>query len=134
MSSISDLFSLDGKVALVTGAATGIGESIAGVLAAAGAHVVVTDIDADGAGKVAAAIGERGYRADAVHLDVTDEASARSGIGQAIAQHGGQGTAAARRYASLPPLRRGQLDAFLQSLSSPPRDDERPELVQARRR
>ena len=55
-------------------------------------------------------------------------------IGQAIAQHGGQGAAAARRYASLPPLRKGQLDAFLQSLSSPPRDDERPDLAQARRR
>ena len=55
--SIAQLLSLDGKVALVTGAATGIGESIAGVLAAAGAHVVVTDIDADGAGE-----GGRGHR------------------------------------------------------------------------
>ena len=54
-------------------------------------------------------------------------------IGQAIAQHGGQGAAAARRYATLPAHRRGQLDAFLQSLSSPPRDDERPELAEARR-
>ena len=54
-------------------------------------------------------------------------------IGQAIAQHGGQGAATARRYASLPTLRRGQLDAFLQSLSSPPPEDERPELSEARR-
>jgi NAD(P)-dependent dehydrogenase (short-subunit alcohol dehydrogenase family) len=87
--SIAQLLSLDGKVALVTGAATGIGESIATVLAAAGAHVVVTDIDLDGAAKVAAAIEERGHRAEAVHLDVTDEASARSGIGAAVESGGG---------------------------------------------
>jgi CxxC motif-containing protein (DUF1111 family) len=55
-------------------------------------------------------------------------------IAQAIAQHGGQGAAAARRYANLPPLRRGQLDAFLQSLSSPPLEDEETDLAQARRR
>ena len=51
--SIGQLLSLDGKVALVTGAATGIGEAIAGVLAAAGAHVFVADIDDDGAERVA---------------------------------------------------------------------------------
>jgi 2-deoxy-D-gluconate 3-dehydrogenase len=87
--SIAQLLSLDGKVALVTGAATGIGESIATVLAAAGAHVVVTDIDVDGAAKVAAAIEERGHRADAVHLDVTDEASARAGVTAAVESGGG---------------------------------------------
>ncbi len=54
-------------------------------------------------------------------------------IGQAVAQHGGQGAAASRRYATLPAQRKGQLDAFLQSLSSPPREDERPELAEARR-
>ena len=54
-------------------------------------------------------------------------------ITQAVAHHGGQGAAAARRYAVLPAHRRGQLDAFLQSLSSSPRDDDRPELAEARR-
>jgi len=54
-------------------------------------------------------------------------------IGQAIAQHGGQGAASARRYATLPAQRKAQLDAFLQSLSSPPRDDDRPGLAEARR-
>ena len=47
---IGQLLSLDGQVALVTGAATGLGEAIAGVLAAAGAEVVIGDIDEPAAG------------------------------------------------------------------------------------
>jgi NAD(P)-dependent dehydrogenase (short-subunit alcohol dehydrogenase family) len=68
---IGELLSLDGRTALVTGGATGIGESIAGVLAAAGATVVIGDIDDDGAERVAKEVGGH-----AVHLDVTDAASA----------------------------------------------------------
>lgn len=64
---IGSLLSLDGRVALVTGAATGIGEGIARMLAAAGASVTVADIDDEGAQRVAADIG-----GTAVHLDVTD--------------------------------------------------------------
>ena len=65
--SIAALFDLSGRTALVTGGATGIGEGIARVLAAAGAAVVVADIDTDGAERVAGDIGGR-----AVLLDVTD--------------------------------------------------------------
>ena len=61
------LFDLTGRTAVVTGAATGIGEGIAGVLAAAGARVVVADIDRVGAQRVADEIG--GHAHD---LDVTD--------------------------------------------------------------
>jgi NAD(P)-dependent dehydrogenase (short-subunit alcohol dehydrogenase family) len=86
--SISQLLSLDAKVALVTGAATGIGESIAGVLAAAGAHVLVGDIDVDGAERVSADLRERGHRAGSVRLDVTDETSARAAIHAAITAGG----------------------------------------------
>jgi len=82
--SIARLLSLDGKVALVTGAATGIGASIAAVLAAAGAHVVLADIDEVGAARQSADLRELGHRADAIYLDVTDEASARSGVDAAI--------------------------------------------------
>ncbi|MEM7094545.1 MAG: SDR family oxidoreductase [Actinomycetota bacterium] len=64
---IGNLLSLDGRVAVVTGAATGIGEGIATLLAAAGAHVTVADLDDDGAARVAEAVG-----GEAVHLDVTD--------------------------------------------------------------
>jgi NAD(P)-dependent dehydrogenase (short-subunit alcohol dehydrogenase family) len=64
---ISELLSLEGRTAVVTGAATGIGEGIARVLRAAGAGVVVADIDDAGAERVAAEIG-----GTAVALDVTD--------------------------------------------------------------
>ena len=58
---------LHGAHVVVTGAATGIGEGIARVLADAGAHVTVADIDDEGAARVAGDIG-----GDWVHLDVTD--------------------------------------------------------------
>jgi NAD(P)-dependent dehydrogenase (short-subunit alcohol dehydrogenase family) len=78
--SVGQLLSLDGKTALVTGGATGIGEGIARLLAAAGACVVIGDIDDQGAAAVAAAITEEGHRADALHLDVTDPASATEAV------------------------------------------------------
>ncbi len=86
--SIAKLLSLDGKVALVTGAATGIGEAIAGMLAAAGAHVFVADIDDDGAARVVNDLRQRGRDAESVHLDVTDEESARAGIIGAVSVGG----------------------------------------------
>ena len=73
---ISGLFDLDGRQAVVTGAATGIGEEIARLLASAGAHVVVADIDTVGAQRVAADIG-----GDAVELDVTDPEACASTLG-----------------------------------------------------
>jgi NAD(P)-dependent dehydrogenase (short-subunit alcohol dehydrogenase family) len=78
--SIATLLSLDGRRALVTGAATGIGESIARVLAAAGATVAIGDIDLEGAERVAADIG-----GTAVELDVTDPAI----VDRAFAEFGG---------------------------------------------
>jgi NAD(P)-dependent dehydrogenase (short-subunit alcohol dehydrogenase family) len=73
---------LKGKVALVTGAASGIGRSCAEALAVEGARVVVADVD-DGAGREAAAvIAAEGRDARFLALDVTDEAS----WGRAIAR------------------------------------------------
>ena len=54
---------LDGKVALVTGAASGIGRAIAEVYAAAGCAVALADLNAPGADTVAAAINASGGRA-----------------------------------------------------------------------
>ena len=72
---IGQLLSLDGRHALVTGGATGIGEAIAVVLAAAGATVTIGDVDMDGAARVAGEIG-----ATAIELDVTDPASADAAV------------------------------------------------------
>ncbi|HXG48683.1 MAG TPA: SDR family oxidoreductase, partial [Methylomirabilota bacterium] len=70
------MFRLDQKIALVTGAASGIGASIAEVFATAGAHVYVADRDLSGAQQTAERIRAGGGRAEALELDVTREADA----------------------------------------------------------
>jgi NAD(P)-dependent dehydrogenase (short-subunit alcohol dehydrogenase family) len=72
---ISELLNLNGRTALVTGGATGIGASIAKTLAAAGACVVVADINLEGANLVASEI-----NGHAIETDVTDPASAESAV------------------------------------------------------
>jgi 2-keto-3-deoxy-L-fuconate dehydrogenase len=67
------MFSLKDKGALVTGAGSGIGASIAEVFAAAGAHVFVADRDEAGGQGTVAAIERAGGRAEFIALDVTDE-------------------------------------------------------------
>lgn len=81
--------SLDGKVAVVTGAASGIGRQIAHTLAAEGARVAIADLNLAGAQAVAAEIEGAGGRAMAVAMDVTDEAAVDAGIGQVAAHLGG---------------------------------------------
>jgi len=76
---------LDGRIALVTGGARGIGRAICERLAAEGAKVAIADIDGVGAKQAAAAIG-RG--ALGVRMDVTDSTSIRAGVGEAIAHFG----------------------------------------------
>jgi len=82
---------LASRVVLVTGGAHGIGAAIARRLAREGAHVVVTDVDADGAEAVAGDIAQRNGvgRAAATKLDVTDEASVAAAFDFARLTYGG---------------------------------------------
>jgi len=74
MSNPVDLFSLDGKVALVTGAGSGLGRQFSEVMAEAGADVGCADIDAESARAAAAAVEGLGRRGVAIGCDVTVEA------------------------------------------------------------
>lgn len=65
--------SLDGKVAIVTGAGSGIGEAISLELARRGAQVIIADINEDAAKRFATAIADNGGQATASRLDVSQE-------------------------------------------------------------
>ena len=79
---------LDGRVAIVTGAATGLGRGIAMLYAAEGADVAVLDRNGPGADAVAQAIRALGRRSASVQVDVSDEASVKAAIAAAIAALG----------------------------------------------
>ena len=82
---------LAGRVALITGGASGIGRATARLLADRGAHVVVADLNVDGAGEVADELlrthGAR--RALAVHVDVTNEDAVQEMTRRAVLEYGG---------------------------------------------
>ncbi|MGA6871886.1 SDR family NAD(P)-dependent oxidoreductase [Streptomyces pratensis] len=78
-----------GKVALVTGGASGIGLALSRRLAASGAAVVVADHNEESARKAAAELEATGARAAAVALDVTDPASVEAGVRFVVDTFGG---------------------------------------------
>lgn len=80
--------SLTNKVALVTGAASGIGEQCARKLASLGAAVVIADLNLENAQKVASSIVAAGGKALAVAMDVTNEEAVNQGIDKVAAEFG----------------------------------------------
>src|SRR5436190_5062612 len=80
---------LDSKVAIITGAAQGIGRTYAGALAAEGAGVVVADIKEELAHEVARDISAAGGRAVACRVDVADEQSVEAMVKFATESFGG---------------------------------------------
>ena len=78
----------DGRIAIVTGAASGIGREIAFRLAAEGGIPVIADLDLDAAAATAAAIKTKGGDAFAVAMDVTDEAAVDKGVADVVQKFG----------------------------------------------
>ncbi|MBZ0300683.1 MAG: glucose 1-dehydrogenase [Anaerolineae bacterium] len=76
---------LGGKTAVVTGAARGIGRAIASALHAAGAQVIIADLDLPAAQQTAAVLGER---AMALHVDAANVSSCRQLVADVLSQAG----------------------------------------------
>ncbi|CDX51496.1 putative oxidoredutase, sulfate metabolism protein [Mesorhizobium plurifarium] len=84
----ADMARLEGKTAVVTGAADGIGHAIAEAMAREGAHVFLGDIADEAGEKFAAALRAAGRRADYVHCDVSQEADIAGLIDSAVKKTG----------------------------------------------
>ncbi len=79
---------LEGRVALVTGGASGIGREIGEQLAREGARVVLADKDGPGAGRAAEALAAQGLSVQGTACDVTSEAQIHQAVDAALAAHG----------------------------------------------
>jgi 2-keto-3-deoxy-L-fuconate dehydrogenase len=82
------MFRLDGKIALVTGAGSGIGREIAWLYARQGARVIVADINIDAASAVVAGINVDKNLAEAQSLDVANEAQVQEAVEEIVSRHG----------------------------------------------
>lgn len=83
------MFSLSGRVALVTGAGRGIGAGIAAAWARAGADVACVDLDASSADETADQVRAIGRRAVSIGCDVTDAGAVAEAVARTVAELGG---------------------------------------------
>jgi gluconate 5-dehydrogenase len=84
----SDLFSLAGKIILVTGASRGLGRAMAAAMADAGAHVVLNGRDLAALEAASKAISDSGGSVETAAFDVTDEGAVKAAIAGIVARHG----------------------------------------------
>jgi NAD(P)-dependent dehydrogenase (short-subunit alcohol dehydrogenase family) len=85
---IKGAYGFNGEVVIVTGAARGIGEGIAYVLAEAGATVIAADVNGEMAQECANLLRKAGHHADYVQIDIADEASIVLAHAEVVAKHG----------------------------------------------
>lgn len=88
MGLLDGAFDLHGRVAVITGAGRGLGAAGAGVLAEAGAHVIVADVLADAAAAIAESVQASGGSAEGAALDVSDRAAVDALADRVVADHG----------------------------------------------
>ncbi|MDY6863921.1 MAG: SDR family oxidoreductase [Thermodesulfobacteriota bacterium] len=81
---VLELFNLEGKVSVVTGAGSGLGTAFAQAMAEAGAKVVCADINGDTAGKVAEDLNDKGYDAISLKADVSKEEEVKEMINKTV--------------------------------------------------
>ncbi|HEX5442059.1 MAG TPA: SDR family NAD(P)-dependent oxidoreductase, partial [Ktedonobacterales bacterium] len=86
--SVLDQFKLDGTVALVTGASSGLGRAYATALAEAGARVMCADVAEDAAHKLADSLTSSGHEAKAVRADVASEDDSRAMVEATVSAFG----------------------------------------------
>lgn len=87
--SVLDKFRLDGRVAIVTGAAQGLGRAMAQALAEAGAHIAIPELNLEGARQAADEIAQLGVKTLALACDVRVTDQVRAAVEQVHAELGG---------------------------------------------
>ena len=86
---VADLFGTSGRVAVITGGASGLGRAIGIGFAQAGATVVLAGVDDAGNAETVARIEAQGHAAEAEHLDVTDCEAIEALADSVVERHGG---------------------------------------------